>query len=164
MPLHLGPVHAVGVCGFSTFGWEFIAQAMLSIFGLLPVSLVFLWRRRQRSIRRSLLLRFTLLYGSVSLFLAPLIGVSFIHLIGYAWPLFLVALPILFNELRQTTTTASRALVGLAFLCAHVASAYVAHMWMWIPQISIELILWILGYLLLLLWQPNPKPASQLAV
>jgi hypothetical protein len=166
MSLHLGPIRSIGTCGFSTFSWEFIPQALLSIFGLLPVLVLFLWHRRQRSAQRSLLLRFTLLYGTVSLCLAPLLGVSFVHLIGYAWPLFLVALPMLFEELKAPPPTASRALAAFAFLCAHVWSAYVAYKWLWIPQITIEFMLWIIGYLLLRLWIPNqptphPAPAPQ---
>jgi hypothetical protein len=156
MSLHLGPIRSIGACGFSTFSWEFIAQALFSIFGLLPVLVLFLWRRRLRSTHRSLLLRFTLLYGTVSLCLAPLLGVSFIHLIGYAWPLFLVALPMLFNELKSRPPTGTSTLAAFAFLCAHVWSAYVAYMWMWMPQIGIEFMLWIIGYFLLRIWLPNP--------
>ena len=73
-PLHFGSVHAVGVCGFSAHSWQLIAQAVLTSFGLLPLLFAFVWHRRRRSAERSVLLRFSLLYGGVSLFLAPLLG------------------------------------------------------------------------------------------
>ncbi len=105
-PFHFGPVHALGVCGVS-FHQQLVAiDVTLGNFGLLPMLLVWLWwrGRRDEGQKRSLLLRFTLLYGAVSFLLAPVIGAGFLHLVGYAWPLFLVALPQLFapfpDELR----------------------------------------------------------------
>jgi len=166
MPLHAGPVRAVGVCGFSGHSWELIAQALLTSFGLLPLLVAFLWRRRDRLAKRSVLLKFTLLYGSVSLALAPLLGIWFVHLIGYAWPLFLVALPLLFDEQPE----GSRAAAGLAFFCVHGASCWVSYRWMWWPQIVVEGLLWLVGFFLLRYWfsvrvvhgaaTPPPPPFS----
>ncbi len=160
MPLHAGPVRAVGVCGFSGHSWELIAQAMLTSFGLLPLLVAMLWQRRNRAAKRSVLLRFTLLYGGVSLALAPLLGIWFVHLIGYAWPLFLVALPLLFDELPETLPTGDRAGAAMAFFCLHGAACWVSYRWMWWPQIAVEAALWLAGYFVARWWlAPLPPPA-----
>jgi hypothetical protein len=156
-PLHFGSVRSIGVCGFSAHSWELIAQAILTNFGLLPLLVACLWQRRQRSATRSVLLNFTLLYGGVSLFLAPLLGIWFVHLIGYAWPLFLIALPLLFGELTQAPTSGNRAIAAVAFLCVHVAVCWVSYRWMWIPQIAIEAVLWIVGFFLIRHWLSNSE-------
>ena len=149
MTLHAGPVRAVGVCGFSGHSWELIAQAMLTSFGLLPLLVAYLWWRRDRLAKRSLLLRFALLYGTVSLVLAPLLGIWMVHLIGYAWPLFLVALPLLFDEQPE----GRRAGAGLAFFCLHLAACWVSYRWMWWPQITVEGGLWAAGFLAVRWWR-----------
>jgi len=161
MPLHLGPVRSIGVCGFTTDSWEFLARSLLANFGLLPVLLVFLWRRRNKAAKRSVLLKFTLLYGGLSLVLAPLLGVWFDHLIGYAWPLFLVALPMVFNEFADAATTVRRALASVAFVCVHVAAVYCSYHWVWMPQIILEALFWIIGYFLLRIWFGDSKGLAQ---
>jgi hypothetical protein len=152
MSLHIGPVRAIGVCGFTTVSWEFLARALLTNFGLLPLLLVFLWRRRDKMAKRSVLLKFALLYGGLSLALAPVLGVWFDHLIGYAWPLFLVAAPGLFNEVDDVATTGRRALASVAFVCVQLAAVYWSYRWLWWPQIILEAVFWVIGYILLRIW------------
>lgn len=166
MPLHAGPVRAVGVCGFSGHSWELIAQAMLTSFGLLPLLVAMLWLRRDRAAKRSVLLRFTLLYGGVSLALAPLLGIWFVHLIGYAWPLFLVALPLLFDEVPETAASGGQVVAAIAFFCLHAAACWVSYRWMWWPQIGVEAGLWAAGFLVVRRWlgYPPPPPPSQLVL
>ncbi len=161
MPFHAGAVRSIGVCGFSVESWEFLARAILANFGLLPVLLLFLWRRRSRTAGRSVLFKFSLLYGSLSLVLAPLLGVWFDHLVGYAWPLFLVALPILFNEFADAATTARRAGASVAFVCIHLAAIYSSYHWIWWPQIILEAVFWIIGYMLLRVWFDGPPRLTQ---
>ena len=97
MPLHLGPLTAIGVC---RFGWRYpvwlLFEAM-AVFGLLPLLLVKLRRVRMASSdgREQLLLRFCVIYGVISFCMAGLLGEAFGRLFGYSWPLFLVALPML---------------------------------------------------------------------
>jgi hypothetical protein len=153
VPLHAGPVRAVGVCGFSPHSWELIAQALLTSFGLLPVLVAVLWVKRDRLARRSLLLKFTLLYGSVSLALAPVLGIWMVHLIGYAWPLFLVALPLLFHE----QPAGGRPVAGVAFLGVHLAACWISYRWMWWPQITVEALLWVVGFFLIRMWLGSPQ-------
>ena len=120
--LHVGPVRSVGICSYSPFAPLQVLFALSTAFGLLPWLLIVVWRRRspaagegapQKSAAPpsephplapkplSLLYRFCVVYGAASFLLAPLIGTSFARLFGYAWPLFLVALPGLFSPTRH---------------------------------------------------------------
>ena len=97
MPLHFGPLTAIGVC---RFGWRYpvwLAFEAMAIFGLLPLLLVKLRRVRVpvRDGREQILLRFCVVYGVLSFAMAGLLGEAFGRLFGYSWPLFLVALPML---------------------------------------------------------------------
>ena len=98
MALHAGPVRAVGVCGFSGHSWELIAQALLTSFGMLPVLVAVLWWRRDRLATRSLLLRFTMLYGTVSLVLAPLLGIWMVPPDWVCLAIVSGRLPLMFDE------------------------------------------------------------------
>jgi hypothetical protein len=152
MPLHLGPVHVIGVCGLSLLGWMEMAQALLTNFGLLPMLVACLWWRRRSFATRNVLLRFTLLYGTVSLLLAPMLGTWVIRLIGYGWPIFFVALPLLFDGFSETSLTGSRAAASMGFFGVHLLLFYVSYRWFWLPQIGIDLLLWTIGFFLLRHW------------
>jgi hypothetical protein len=151
MALHYGPVQRVGVCGFS-FSQQLVATAnMLSGFGLLPLLVGLLWWRHRKWAGRGLLLRFSLLYGTACLVLAPVLGAGFQHLVGYAWPLFLVALPLLFNEFAERRTE-GEGMAAVAFLVLHVglcASSYWLGMW---GQLAVGMAAWGVGYGLLRRW------------
>jgi hypothetical protein len=151
-PLHLGPVHAIGICGFSATGWALISEAVLSEFGLLPLLLGLLWWRGRKLSTPSVLLRFTLLYGVASLILAPVLGTWFARLIGYAWPIFFVALPVLFDRIPYKSTTPGRECAALGFFGAHMLLFSVAYRWFWITQLEVNLIIWTMGYFLLRYW------------
>jgi hypothetical protein len=95
-PIHLGSMHAVGVCSYTPELPLWTIRLALSSFGLFPLIFIFLCLRRPASLwPRNLLLRFCLFYGAASFFLAPGMGASIPRLFGYAWPLFLLAVPIL---------------------------------------------------------------------
>jgi hypothetical protein len=156
-PFRFGPVHALGVCGFS-FHQQLVAiDVTLGNFGLLPMLLVWLWWRGRQGPERSLLLRFTLLYGAVSFLLAPVIGAGFLHLVGYAWPLFLVALPQLFAPFPATTGTGRRATAAVSFCAVHLAVCGAAFWTAFLPGIGVKLALWVLGFLLLRIWSPEAE-------
>ncbi len=97
--VHLGPLHSVGVCGFSVLWPSFAAAALLTTFGVLPVLCLRLSHRGVLA-RAGLLERFCLLYGGVSFVLAPVLGTGQARLFGYAWPLWLVAVPALFRAVQ----------------------------------------------------------------
>ena len=150
--VHLGQVQAIGICGFSVTGWIDISEAVLSEFGLLPLLLGFLWWRTRKLNPPSVLLRFTLLYGVASLVLAPALGTWFARLIGYAWPIFFVALPLLFDRILYKAPTLGRECAGLAFFGAHLLLFSMAYRWFWITQLEVNLVIWTIGYFLLRYW------------
>lgn len=92
--VHLGPVRSVGVCRFSADGPRELCATVLTVFGALPVAGIALWASRQRPAEPvSAMTRFALVYGGVSVLLAPMLGTWLERLVGYGWPLFLVAVP-----------------------------------------------------------------------
>ncbi len=158
-PLHLGPVHAIGVCGFSVTGWISISEAVLSAFGLLPLLVGFLWWRTRGFGKSTVLLRFTLLYGAASILLSPVLGTWFNRLIGYAWPIFFVALPLLFNRFPQCPRKPSRDLAALGFMGAHLIVFLEAYRWPWLTQLAGNCVLWTIGYFLLRYWLAPEDPS-----
>ena len=120
MPLHLGPLTAIGVC---RFGWRYPVWLLfegMAIFGLLPL---LLWKLRRVRVpaadrRAEVLLHFCLIYGGISFAMAGLLGEAFGRLFGYAWPLFLVALPILLGASGANFTSGRAAAV---FLVLHLS-------------------------------------------
>ncbi|MBE7158021.1 MAG: hypothetical protein INR62_06240 [Rhodospirillales bacterium] len=95
MPFHLGGVRSVGVCFWDPIvplqaGW-----AILTLFGVLPLLYVAVLpgALKQHVGGNDVLMRFCLAYGTISLLVAPMLGTWYTRLVGYAWPLMLVALP-----------------------------------------------------------------------
>ena len=152
MQIQLGRVHAIGVCGFSAVGWMKISTALSNDFGLLPLLLCFAWWHSRKLPVRNVLLRFCLLYGGASLLLAPVLGTWFTRLIGYAWPIFFVALPLLFDRLRMKRATTQRSFAAIGFLGAHLLVYYLSYGWPWLVQMSVDAVLWTCGFLLLRYW------------
>lgn len=94
--LHIGGVHTIGFCAYNPEISLWTLRLALSCFGLFPLLLIYLCLKRSRSIwTEDVLLRFCLVYGAISFFLAPELGSSVPRLFAYAWPLFVVAVPIL---------------------------------------------------------------------
>jgi hypothetical protein len=141
MPFHLGPVHSVGVCGWS-FGQPIeMLAVVLGNFGVLPLLAAMLWWQRRRSLPGGLLLRFCLIYGAACVVLAPVLGAGFQHLFGYAWPLFLVAVPMLWEESAGWRVAA----VGAAHF-AVVGLMGWGDLW---PRMAVQVGLWVLAAWLL---------------
>jgi hypothetical protein len=172
MPFHYKDVQRVGICGFS-WGQQLVAvQVVLTSFGLLPLLLGFLWWRHRRVAGRSVLLRFSLIYGGACLVLAPVLGAGFQHLAGYAWPLFVVALPLLFDEFRQQQSDGAlrrrQVLGSVAFFLLHLAACGASYWLGLLPQIVVGLGLWVAGFVALRAWwgragAEDRQPGSQLA-
>ena len=160
MPLHLGPLTAVGVC---RFGWRYpvwlLFEAMAT-FGLLPLLLIKLRRVRvpASSGRDEVLLRFCVIYGAISFGMAGLLGESFGRLFGYSWPLFLVALPMLLGASGANFQSARAALV---FLLLHLSSTWL-NLQLHQPLLVLPaLVLYGLGWWLLRAsWQGGPAEAD----
>ncbi len=151
LPFH-SSVHAVGVCGFSLIQQGLAVEGTMTNFGLLPLLVAFLWWRHRRVQGRSVLMRFALLYGGVSYLLSPVLGAGFAHLMQYAWPLFLVALPQLFDEFQFGPMTPSRMAAGVGFFVLHVVAGAISFLPWFLLMISAGLALWAAGYLLLRHW------------
>jgi hypothetical protein len=157
LPFH-STAHALGICGFSFIQQGLAVEGTLTNFGLLPLLVGFLWWRHRKFPNRSVLLRFALLYGGVSYLLAPVLGAGFVHLMQYAWPLFLIALPQLFNEFPTAQSSPNRAFAGLGFLALHLVAGAISFLPWFLLMISAGILLWILGYLLLRHWfGPSPE-------
>jgi hypothetical protein len=153
VPFHFGPVHALGTCGFSIGPQMYAIEGLLTNFGLLPLLVAVLWWRHRRREGRSALLRFALLYGGVCFVLSPVLGAGVVHLMQYAWPLFLIATPLLLDEFKSTRMTGSR-LAGLGFTAVHLALPAILlwpHFW---PRIVMAVALWGIGWVCLRGWLP----------
>jgi hypothetical protein len=157
VPVHFGPVHALGVCGFSFMQQLLALEGTLTNFGLLPLLTgVVWWRcgvlRSRQGEPRSALLRFALLYGGVSFVLAPLLGAGFVHLMQYAWPLFLVALPGLFDELPMVAMTASRMWASVGFFALSLGVPAIERWPDFGQRLCMGVAIWAVGYWLLRAW------------
>jgi hypothetical protein len=158
LPFHLGgSVHALGVCGFSFMQQLLALEGTLTNFGLLPLLTAMVWwrtgvLRSGRGLVRSVLLRFALLYGGVSFLLAPLLGAGFVHLMQYAWPLFLVALPGLFDELVVGVMTARRMWASVGFFALSLGVPAIERWPDFGQRLGMGLAVWTAGYWLLRVW------------
>jgi len=95
---YLGANSAIGICGFSAKNLLQWPVAAAVTFGLLPLVTAMLWWKSRRVKTDSAMMRFCLLYGGLCFLIAPVLGVWYYRLFGYGWPLFLVALPMLFHR------------------------------------------------------------------
>jgi hypothetical protein len=96
--VHVGPVRAVGVCSVQSTQPLHWLLAEMTAFGLFPI-LATLWLRDREQWRQNALLRFCVLYGGAGFVLTPLLGTSVQRLVGYGWPLPLVAIPLIAGRL-----------------------------------------------------------------
>ena len=157
--LHLGSIHAVGVCGFSISQPAAVLDAALTTFGLLPLLGAFLWWRTRSHKGRSVFLRFCLLYGGISLLLAPMLGAWASRLFGYGWPFCLIAVPLLFNDLGELygeALASKRAVAGLGFLGLHLVACRLDFENLDLPMIAFILGLYLAGFGLLRWWLGPP--------
>jgi hypothetical protein len=63
--------------------------------------------------------RFSVLYGTITFLIAPLLGASTDRLVEYAWPLFLVALPWLLAQTAQLSGWKAATI-----FCLHLAASW----------------------------------------
>ncbi|HEV2275954.1 MAG TPA: hypothetical protein VGR96_17410 [Acidobacteriaceae bacterium] len=147
--LHLGAIRTVGVCPLSLWGPARVLLAWFGAFGVGPAVAACFLRpivfraglgRRFRAGREpdpggdpalsagpAIAFRFSLLYGMISLLLAPLLGASVDRLVEYGWPFYLLALPWFF---ATPSLAASRAVLlegrGIWLLPLHLAACWIA--------------------------------------
>ena len=105
-----------------------------------------LWLRMRKMPLPGLLLRFAVVYGAVSLLVAPLLGDSQLRLFAYGWPLFLVGLPMLLG--RSGANFRSQGSAWL-FLALHLGLSWSV---LWLsagPLLAVGVAIYALGGLVL---------------
>jgi len=140
LPVHLGGMTSIGICPFQPYLTLNTLRIALGIFGLLPLLLIFLWRKGLPAVKtESPLMRFCLFYGIASFLLAPLIGAALERLFWYAWPLFVIYVPsVAMRYLALGRTSA------IAFLALHFAVTWSNEMIQPHANLTLELTLFCL--------------------
>jgi hypothetical protein len=95
---HFGAIRSIGLCQPSLWGPTRLLLAWFGIFGIGPALALALWHKliapaRELTPGRGMVLRFCLVYGVISILMAPLLGASADRLVEYGWPFYLVFLP-----------------------------------------------------------------------
>jgi hypothetical protein len=102
---HVGAIREVGLCRPSVWGPARLLIAWFGIFGIGPSLAFALWRKMispapepapetdKRVPGQLIVFRFCLLYGVISILMAPLLGASADRLVEYGWPFYFVVLP-----------------------------------------------------------------------
>ena len=99
---HLGAIQVIGLCQPSSWGPSRLVLAWFGIFGIGP-ALAFVFRKQivssappaspELTPGLSMVLRFCIVYGVISILITPLLGASADRLVAYGWPFYFVALP-----------------------------------------------------------------------
>jgi hypothetical protein len=145
--VHLGPVHAIGYCGFIPLEPVLTLAIGLGMFGLFPLLLIRLRKvRMMTGGRADMLLRFAVIYGMISFLLAPILGASVDRLFAYSWPLFLVGLPILLGLSKANFTSPQAAML---FVALHLALSWLIFVPQPAPQLLLAGVVYALGWALL---------------
>ena len=95
---HFGAIRSIGLCQPSLWGPTRLLLAWFGVFGIGPALALALWRKliapaHELTPGRGMVLRFCLVYGVISILMAPLLGASADRLVEYGWPFYLVFLP-----------------------------------------------------------------------
>jgi hypothetical protein len=99
---HLGAIRSIGICPPSVWGPARTLLAWFGIFGVGPALAAGVWRRmvsrealstQQLTPSMVIVFRFCIVYGVISIVMAPLLGASADRLVAYGWPLYFVVLP-----------------------------------------------------------------------
>ncbi len=167
-PLHLGPITAIGTCGFDWTMPFFLVDRVLRVFGLLPLLLIYVWHRRTSSAHTKPFVTFSLLYGSFSFVIGPTLGTGLDRLSAYGWPAFLIALPQLLGEVPQLRLqSATQRSFGFLFLFLHGLSIADGYWSNYVASALLQVVLYLLGWRILQLWwrdaEVDPRNLSVLA-
>jgi hypothetical protein len=140
---HFGAVRMIGLCQPSAWGPARVLLSWFGIFGIGPALVIaffrpllafarasgasFPSRGSQGSVTDGLMIayRFSVIYGLISLLLAPLLGASTDRLVEYAWPLFFVALPVYLAVHPRVVRGIGRSRAGW-LLALHLAVCWMA--------------------------------------
>lgn len=154
MRLHVGAVERVGVCTWSAYPLLGAISGMLTVFGALPLMVLFGFRAWRKAGRGDLLVRFCALYGGVSFLLAPALGTWYERLFGYGWPLLLVAAPLWVGAVSLPSSGRGGFGRGFALwgslLVAHILASAVAFTGPALPTLQREMTVQIVALALVL--------------
>jgi hypothetical protein len=126
---HLGAIRAIGMCRPSLWGPSRLLLAWFGIFGIGPALALALWRKTvsppvpadKHLPGELIVLRFSIVYGLISILMTPLLGASADRLVEYGWPFYLVVLPWFLS-----TTYDLRGLRAGGFLLLHLLTCWLA--------------------------------------
>jgi hypothetical protein len=100
--LHSGADKSIGLAYPE---WRYPVSTLLvwlTILGVGPLIVIYLWRRRGNMRGLPLAIKLALSYGAMSYLAGPLLGDWVDRLVGYGWPLFWIAMPYLFYRCGLT--------------------------------------------------------------
>ncbi len=139
--LHPGSIRLIGLCPPSVWGPARVLLAWFGVFGIGPavaaVCIRAMLSRRAmagdawpvpdslNSTSGVIAFRFSVIYGILTFFLAPLLGASVDRLTEYAWPFFFIALPWFVSGLARAHPDFPRRYV-LWLLSLHLAACWIA--------------------------------------
>lgn len=126
--IDLGRIHEIGFCRPSLFQ-PMLTLASLTAFGILPAFLVIAIStyRWDGLPHHKAWWAIAFWYGALMTLLGPLSGTAVIRLIGYGWPLFFIALPVLYSGHFPHIQRIRWQLIGL-----HAAA-------LWLPYLILEI-------------------------
>jgi hypothetical protein len=121
--LHLGAIREVGFCSPSAWGPSRTLLAWFGVFGVGPALAWMAWRKTRKTTlpAQSIVLRFCVVYGLISILMTPLLGASGDRLVEYGWPFYFVAVPLL---AMRAWNLEGRRVAGLVIL--HLATCWLA--------------------------------------
>ena len=98
--VHLGGMHSIGVCAYDPERQLETLFVALTCFGALPLISILLLRRKPSLLwPDNVMLRFCVLYGGIAFVIGPSIGAALQRLVGYSWPMFVVAVPAILQQI-----------------------------------------------------------------
>jgi hypothetical protein len=103
---HLGAIRVIGVCRPSSWGPTRLLLAWFGVFGIGPALALTMWRKivsltppaDKRLAGQSIVFRFCIVYGLISILMTPLLGASVDRLVEYGWPFYFVVVPWLLSQ------------------------------------------------------------------
>jgi hypothetical protein len=99
--LSVGAIREVGIYRFNGINPAVTVFTMLTAFGVLPGLLLARKARAWRQVLSAdttMVLPVAAVYGALSFMLVPVLGMSLERYVGYAWPAFWIALPLLVQQ------------------------------------------------------------------
>jgi hypothetical protein len=104
---HLGAIQSIGGCRPSVWGPIRLILAWFGIFGIGPALALPLWRGMRQLLAAAqgrelaagnlpgltIVFRFSIVYGVISILMTPLLGASADRLVEYGWPFYFVVVP-----------------------------------------------------------------------